>query len=71
MKTLGAITDPIFVKPEEYSAVDRFFLKLMRDERDPPFIYLSTIKYISGSVINSSLTFVNFIIASQNNPGAV
>lgn len=31
-------TDPVFVKPA-YNRLDRLFLKLIRDERDLPFIY--------------------------------
>jgi len=41
MLPLAANTDPVFVKPAAYSAMDRFFLKLIRDERDLPFVYLS------------------------------
>lgn len=41
MKALGVITDPVYVKPEKFSATDRFFLKYMKDERDLPFIHLS------------------------------
>ncbi|MDX2001046.1 MAG: fatty acid desaturase [Chitinophagales bacterium] len=35
------INDPVFVRKEQKNAIDRFFLKLIRDERDLPFIYLS------------------------------
>lgn len=42
MKNLGVISDPIFKKKASYTAVDRFFLRLIRDERDLPFAYLST-----------------------------
>ncbi len=41
MRELNTITDPVFVKPENYSAFDRFWLKMIRDERDLPFIYLT------------------------------
>ena len=41
MKQLAEITDPVFVKPEHYSALDRFFLRFIRDERDLPFAYLT------------------------------
>lgn len=40
MRTLQAINDPTYVKPEKYSAFDKFWLKYIRDERDLPFIYL-------------------------------
>jgi len=41
MRTLGAIKDPVFVKPEKYGAFDQFWLNKIRDERDLPFIYLT------------------------------
>ncbi len=34
------ITDPVFIKKENKNVIDRFFLKLINDERDLPFIYL-------------------------------
>lgn len=41
MKPLATIHDPIFEGGMDYSALDRFFLGLIRDERDLPFIYLT------------------------------
>src|SRR5204862_2600475 len=41
MRVLPVITDPGFVKPENRSSLDRFFIKLLRDERDLPFVHLS------------------------------
>lgn len=41
MRTLSTITDPVFIKPEAYSAFDRFWLRLIRDERDLPFVHLT------------------------------
>ncbi|WP_347156386.1 fatty acid desaturase family protein [Pontibacter chitinilyticus] len=41
MRPLPAIADPVFVRPIRYSLPDRFFLKLIRDERDLPFVYLT------------------------------
>ncbi|HMQ48207.1 MAG TPA: fatty acid desaturase [Saprospiraceae bacterium] len=41
MKLLATISDPVFEGGIDYSAIDRFFLKLIRDERDLPFIYLT------------------------------
>ena len=41
IKTLPPNTDPVFVRPAQYSALDRFFLQYIRDERDLPFIYLT------------------------------
>ena len=33
-------TDPVYIAPESYSAMDRFFLKLINDKRDLPFVHL-------------------------------
>ncbi len=41
MKTLGIIHDPVFTKRDDYSAADRFFISMIRDERDLPFVYLT------------------------------
>lgn len=41
MKHLGTIADPIFEKKPHYNTLDRFFLSLIRDERDLPFVYLT------------------------------
>lgn len=35
------ITDPVFKPGKSYHAVDRFFLSLINDERDLPFVHLS------------------------------
>ncbi|MFN8297835.1 MAG: fatty acid desaturase [Chitinophagales bacterium] len=35
------LTDPVYVPKEQYNFVERFFLKLIRDERDLPFVWLS------------------------------
>ncbi|MBL7963150.1 MAG: fatty acid desaturase [Flavobacteriales bacterium] len=40
LKTVPPITDPVFVRPDRYSLLDRFFLRFLRDERDLPFPYL-------------------------------
>lgn len=34
-------TDPEFVRPARYSRIDRYFLSLIRDERDLPFVYMT------------------------------
>lgn len=39
------ITDPGSLKPEKYNRLDYFFIRLIRDERDLPFIYF-TIKIL-------------------------
>ena len=41
MKPVPVITDPVFKKPASYSAFQQFWLKLIRDERDLPFVYLT------------------------------
>lgn len=41
MKTLGANTDPIFIRPNQYSKVDTWLLRFIKDERDLPFAYLT------------------------------
>lgn len=41
MKTLGTITDPVYVKPEKFTAIERFYLRFIRDERDLPFAKLT------------------------------
>ena len=40
MKSLEQISDPVYIKKGQ-SAIDNFFLKYIKDERDLPFIYLS------------------------------
>ncbi len=49
MKSLTQITDPVFIPSENKSAADRFFLSLINDERDLPFVYLTI--YISLTLI--------------------
>lgn len=41
MKELTTITDPVFVRPDRYTAFDKFWLSLIRDERDLPFVYIT------------------------------
>ncbi|SHK98862.1 Fatty acid desaturase [Chitinophaga jiangningensis] len=41
MKQLTTITDPVYTKPATYTALDRFLLRYIRDERDLPFVYLT------------------------------
>ena len=40
MVTLEKITDPTFEKKISYNTLEKFFLNLIRDERDLPFIWL-------------------------------
>lgn len=41
MKQFSGINDPVFEPNKKRTALDRFFLKMIRDERDLPFIRLS------------------------------
>ncbi len=41
MKKLEVITDPVFTPPNNYNFFDKFFLNLINDERDLPFVYLT------------------------------
>ena len=40
MVTLEKITDPTFEKKISYNGLEKFFLRLIRDERDLPFIWV-------------------------------
>jgi len=42
MKTLTTITDPIYIPKEKYNWFEKFWLRLINDPRDFPFIYLLT-----------------------------
>jgi fatty acid desaturase len=42
MKSLTALTDPVYVQRENYNWYERFWLRIMSDKRDLPFIYLLT-----------------------------
>jgi hypothetical protein len=46
MKSLTALTDPVFVEKDRYNWYDRFWLRIMPDKRDLPFIYLLTTIHI-------------------------
>jgi fatty acid desaturase len=41
MRTLRTIDDPTFSQGQLYGALDRFFLKLITDERNLPFVHLT------------------------------
>ena len=53
-------TDPEYVEPKKYSALDRFFLKLIIDKRDLPFCYL-TLKVTLILIPLGVLLFMPFI----------
>lgn len=54
------LTDPGFVKPENYNRLDNFFIRLIRDERDLPFIYF-TIKIILFLIPYAMLLYSNLM----------
>lgn len=60
MRTLGTITDPTYATPAQHGTVDRFFLKLIRDERDLPFIHLS-IKITASLLPLGVLLYMPFV----------
>jgi hypothetical protein len=60
MTSLNQITDPVFIRPQEYSAIDKFFLKFIRDERDLPFVYL-TVKITLTMLPLGVLLFMPFV----------
>lgn len=41
MKNLEPLTDPVYSEPARFSVIDRFFIKLLRDKRDLPFVHLT------------------------------
>lgn len=46
MKALTTITDPVYVPKENYTRYEKFWLKLINDPRDLPFIHLLTAIHI-------------------------
>jgi fatty acid desaturase len=42
MKQLSLLTDPVYIPKKSYSLYDRFWLRIISDRRDLPFIYLLT-----------------------------
>lgn len=42
MKSLSTLTDPVYIPKEKLSWYDNFWMKLINDRRDLPFIYLLT-----------------------------
>lgn len=42
MKALRTINDPVYVPKEQYSLFDKFWLRIINDPRDLPFVYLLT-----------------------------
>ncbi|MBC7451218.1 MAG: fatty acid desaturase [Cytophagales bacterium] len=41
MKSLLPIHDPVYIKKNTHTFLDNFYLKLIKDERDLPFVYLT------------------------------
>lgn len=46
MKALSTITDPTYIPKSKNNLYDRFWLRLMNDKRDLPFIYLLTVIHV-------------------------
>ena len=46
MKSLTALTDPVYIPKTKYTQYDRLWLRIMNDKRDLPFIYLLTIIHL-------------------------
>ncbi len=42
MKQLATLTDPVYKAKQNYNAYERFWLRLMSDKRDLPFVHLLT-----------------------------
>lgn len=47
MKSLALLTDPVYKPKEKFSLYDRFWLRMINDKRDLPFIYLLTLLHIT------------------------
>jgi hypothetical protein len=61
MIAFPTITDPVYVKPAEFSALDRFYLRFIKDERDLPFVRLTvqiTLTLVPAAVL-LYMPFVN------------
>lgn len=60
MRALATISDPVYRQDTQYSALDRFFLQLIRDKRDLPFVYL-TIRITLLMIPTGILLYLPFI----------
>jgi fatty acid desaturase len=60
MQTLQTITDPVFNETEKVSVINRFFISLIHDKKDLPFIYV-TLKISLTLVPVGLLLFMPFI----------
>jgi fatty acid desaturase len=60
MQTLQTITDPVFNETEKVSVINRFFISLIHDKKDLPFIYV-TLKISLTLVPVGVLLFMPFI----------
>ena len=47
MKALSALTDPVYVPKQKFTGYDQFWLRIINDKRDLPFIYLLTAIHLS------------------------
>lgn len=46
MKNLSLLSDPTYIPKEKYNWYDKFWLRLINDKRDLPFIYLLTLLHL-------------------------
>ncbi|MGX5816650.1 fatty acid desaturase family protein [Chitinophaga lutea] len=60
MMPLGSISDPVYNEPSRISATDRFFLLLIRDKRDLPFVHL-TLRITLVLGISAVLLYMPFV----------
>ena len=47
MKVLSALSDPVYIPKQKYNLYDKFWLRIINDKRDLPFIHLLTIIHFS------------------------
>lgn len=47
MKTLTSLTDPVYIPKEKFNWYERFWLKIINDKRDLPFIHLLTVIHLT------------------------
>lgn len=60
MLSYTSLSDPEYVEPSDQSALDRFFLRLIRDERDLPFIY-TTLRVTFSLIPLAVLLYMPFV----------
>ncbi len=60
MKAMPLITDPEFTRPVSYSSFEKFWLNLINDERDLPFVFL-TLKITFTLIPLAILMYLPFV----------